>query len=105
MVWCPRKIRSSPVDGARAPRSSPSPFLWRFRHFERRSRHQEPKGVRGEGITRAGDLFPVLATGRQEAQTLSGGERKMLAMAQALIREAESFSDGRTHRRSGTGWW
>ena len=32
------------------------------------------------------DLFPVLAERRgQEAQTLSGGERKMLAIAQALI--------------------
>jgi branched-chain amino acid transport system ATP-binding protein len=39
-----------------------------------------------EGITRAGALFPVLGDRLgQEAQTLSGGERKMLAMAQALI--------------------
>lgn len=39
-----------------------------------------------EGIAAAGDLFPVLGERLgQEAQTLSGGERKMLALAQALI--------------------
>lgn len=39
-----------------------------------------------EGITAAGALFPVLGERLgQEAQTLSGGERKMLALAQALI--------------------
>ncbi|MGH8925884.1 MAG: ABC transporter ATP-binding protein [Acidimicrobiia bacterium] len=39
-----------------------------------------------EGIAAAGDLFPVLGERlEQEAQTLSGGERKMLALAQALI--------------------
>ncbi|CAN5703713.1 ABC transporter ATP-binding protein [soil metagenome] len=38
------------------------------------------------GITAAGELFPVLGERLgQEAQTLSGGERKMLALAQALI--------------------
>ena len=39
-----------------------------------------------EGIAAAGALFPVLGQRlEQEAQTLSGGERKMLALAQALI--------------------
>jgi branched-chain amino acid transport system ATP-binding protein len=39
-----------------------------------------------EGIVAAGELFPVLRERLgQEAQTLSGGERKMLALAQALI--------------------
>jgi branched-chain amino acid transport system ATP-binding protein len=39
-----------------------------------------------EGIAAAGALFPVLGERlEQEAQTLSGGERKMLALAQALI--------------------
>jgi branched-chain amino acid transport system ATP-binding protein len=39
-----------------------------------------------DGIAAAGALFPVLGERlRQEAQTLSGGERKMLALAQALI--------------------
>lgn len=39
-----------------------------------------------EGMAAAGDLFPVLGERlEQEAQTLSGGERKMLALAQALI--------------------
>ena len=39
-----------------------------------------------EGISKAADLFSVLgARLDQEAQTLSGGERKMLAIAQALI--------------------
>jgi branched-chain amino acid transport system ATP-binding protein len=38
------------------------------------------------GIAAAGALFPVLGERLgQEAQTLSGGERKMLALAQALI--------------------
>jgi branched-chain amino acid transport system ATP-binding protein len=39
-----------------------------------------------EGLAAAGELFPVLGQRLgQEAQTLSGGERKMLALAQALI--------------------
>lgn len=39
-----------------------------------------------EGIAAASSLFPVLGERlEQEAQTLSGGERKMLALAQALI--------------------
>ncbi|HEX2421007.1 MAG TPA: ABC transporter ATP-binding protein [Acidimicrobiia bacterium] len=39
-----------------------------------------------EGIANAAALFPVLGERlEQEAQTLSGGERKMLALAQALI--------------------
>lgn len=39
-----------------------------------------------DGIAAAGELFPVLGERLgQEAQTLSGGERKMLALAQALI--------------------
>lgn len=39
-----------------------------------------------EGLEAAGALFPVLGERlEQEAQTLSGGERKMLALAQALI--------------------
>ncbi|HKZ18544.1 MAG TPA: ABC transporter ATP-binding protein [Acidimicrobiia bacterium] len=39
-----------------------------------------------EGVAAAGELFPVLGERLgQEAQTLSGGERKMLALAQALI--------------------
>jgi branched-chain amino acid transport system ATP-binding protein len=39
-----------------------------------------------EGIAAAAELFPVLGERlAQEAQTLSGGERKMLALAQALI--------------------
>jgi branched-chain amino acid transport system ATP-binding protein len=39
-----------------------------------------------EGIVAAGELFPVLGERlEQKAQTLSGGERKMLALAQALI--------------------
>ena len=39
-----------------------------------------------EGLAAAGELFPVLRQRLdQEAQTLSGGERKMLALAQALI--------------------
>jgi ABC-type branched-subunit amino acid transport system ATPase component len=39
-----------------------------------------------EGIAAASGLFPVLAERLgQAAQTLSGGERKMLALAQALI--------------------
>ena len=39
-----------------------------------------------EGIATAADLFPVLGERlAQEAQTLSGGERKMLALAQAMI--------------------
>jgi branched-chain amino acid transport system ATP-binding protein len=39
-----------------------------------------------EGLEAAGALFPVLRQRlEQEAQTLSGGERKMLALAQALI--------------------
>jgi branched-chain amino acid transport system ATP-binding protein len=38
------------------------------------------------GIAAAGALFPVLTERlEQEAQTLSGGERKMLALAQALM--------------------
>jgi branched-chain amino acid transport system ATP-binding protein len=39
-----------------------------------------------EGVAATGELFPVLGERLgQEAQTLSGGERKMLALAQALI--------------------
>ncbi len=39
-----------------------------------------------EGVTAAANLFPILGERLdQEAQTLSGGERKMLALAQALI--------------------
>jgi branched-chain amino acid transport system ATP-binding protein len=39
-----------------------------------------------DGIAAAGELFPILGERlAQEAQTLSGGERKMLALAQALI--------------------
>ena len=39
-----------------------------------------------DGMAAAGELFPVLGERLgQEAQTLSGGERKMLALAQALI--------------------
>ncbi len=39
-----------------------------------------------EGVAAAGNLFPILGERLdQEAQTLSGGERKMLALAQALI--------------------
>ena len=39
-----------------------------------------------EGLAAAGELFPVLGQRLgQEAQTLSGGERKALALAQALI--------------------
>lgn len=39
-----------------------------------------------DGIGAAAELFPVLGERLgQEAQTLSGGERKMLALAQALI--------------------
>ena len=44
------------------------------------------RGEEEDGIAAAGELFPVLGERlRQEAQTLSGGERKMLALAQALI--------------------
>ena len=44
------------------------------------------KECEDEGIAAAGVLFPVLADRLgQEAQTLSGGERKMLGLAQALI--------------------
>ena len=45
------------------------------------------RGRSGEApIALAGDLFPILAERlNQEAQTLSGGERKMLGIAQALI--------------------
>ena len=42
------------------------------------------------GIEAAADLFPVLGQRlEQQAQTLSGGERKMLAIAQALIVEPQ----------------
>ncbi|MGH8957242.1 MAG: ABC transporter ATP-binding protein [Acidimicrobiia bacterium] len=45
-----------------------------------------PRRNEEEGIAAARELFPVLGDRLgQEAQTLSGGERKMLALAQALI--------------------
>lgn len=44
------------------------------------------RGGEDEGIAAAGALFPALGDRLgQEAQTLSGGERKMLGLAQALI--------------------
>ena len=48
--------------------------------------HKSRRECEDDGIARAGALFPVLGDRlAQEAQTLSGGERKMLGMAQALI--------------------
>lgn len=42
----------------------------------------------GRGFAAAGELFPVLSERLdQQAQTLSGGERKMLGIAQAMIVE------------------
>jgi branched-chain amino acid transport system ATP-binding protein len=39
-----------------------------------------------QGIAAAADMFPIIGQRlNQEAQTLSGGERKMLALAQALV--------------------
>jgi len=44
------------------------------------------QGDAGGGLTAAAGLFPVLGERLdQEAQTLSGGERKMLGIAQALV--------------------
>jgi len=44
------------------------------------------RGGEGDGIATAADLFPILGERLdQEAQTLSGGERKMLGIAQALV--------------------
>jgi branched-chain amino acid transport system ATP-binding protein len=48
--------------------------------------HKDRKSCEEEGIAAASALFPVLGDRLgQKAQTLSGGERKMLAIAQALI--------------------
>jgi branched-chain amino acid transport system ATP-binding protein len=50
------------------------------------SRNRNRRDCEEEGIAGASALFPVLGDRLgQEAQTLSGGERKMLALAQALI--------------------
>ena len=50
------------------------------------NRHKNRRECEDDGIARASALFPVLGDRlAQEAQTLSGGERKMLGMAQALI--------------------
>jgi branched-chain amino acid transport system ATP-binding protein len=50
------------------------------------NRHKNRRGCVEEGIAAASALFPVLGDRLgQEAQTLSGGERKMLGLAQALI--------------------
>jgi branched-chain amino acid transport system ATP-binding protein len=52
------------------------------------NRHKNRRGCEEDGIARASALFPVLGDRlAQEAQTLSGGERKMLGIAQALIVE------------------
>jgi branched-chain amino acid transport system ATP-binding protein len=51
-------------------------------HLTLAARDGDVEGAR----TRAADLFPVLGERlRQEAQTLSGGERKMLGIAQAVV--------------------
>ena len=50
------------------------------------NRHKNRRECEEEGIDAARALFPVLGERLgQEAQTLSGGERKMLGLAEALI--------------------
>jgi branched-chain amino acid transport system ATP-binding protein len=45
-----------------------------------------PKGERRSAIERVGELFPILAERpRQRAGTLSGGQRKLVALARALV--------------------
>ncbi len=45
-----------------------------------------PKGERGAAVERARELFPILAERpRQRAGTLSGGQRKLVALARALV--------------------
>ncbi len=50
-----------------------------------RLRHAVPRAERADALTRALELFPVLADRRrQEAGTLSGGEQQMLSLARVL---------------------
>jgi ABC-type branched-subunit amino acid transport system ATPase component len=45
-----------------------------------------PKGERGAAIQRVRELFPIVAERpRQRAGTLSGGQRKLVALARALV--------------------
>jgi ABC-type branched-subunit amino acid transport system ATPase component len=45
-----------------------------------------PRGRRAEALARVHELFPLLAErSRQRAGTLSGGQRKLLALARALV--------------------
>jgi ABC-type branched-subunit amino acid transport system ATPase component len=49
-----------------------------------------PKGERTEAIDQARELFPILAERpRQRAGTLSGGQRKLVALARALVTRPE----------------
>jgi len=49
-----------------------------------------PKGERTEAIDQARELFPILSERpRQRAGTLSGGQRKLVALARALVTRPE----------------
>ena len=91
---CDRLRRDAPREAC-APRTSPATASDTCPRAAASSRSSPSKRTCGSAPSTASrpcrgledqfDLFPVLASRRQPAGTLSGGERQMLAMARALI--------------------
>ncbi len=60
-----------------------------------------PKNERRAAVERVRELFPILnERSRQRAGTLSGGQRKLVALARALVTQPEPAAARRAVRRA-----